>query len=189
MGLENPSPVQPVAYHMVNRRYSEFLNLQTRLEEKTDLRKLIKGTWHFLWINWRLLFGDLWSLVDLHWLESGTDYFRCERSKENIPRHAIWKHGQWQDRGQEGAPGDLPEGWWTFHSCILTLFLKIHCDIDICSFWSSLIWSSQQLCAIPEIANSEEMQEFLALNTDARIAFVKKPFLVSRIDKVSSCTW
>ncbi|KAL7981538.1 hypothetical protein Chor_005626 [Crotalus horridus] len=41
----------------------------------------------------------------------------------------------------------------------------------------------KQLCAIPEIANSEEMQEFLALNTDARIAFVKKPFVVSRIDK------
>lgn len=30
------------------------------------------------------------------------------------------------------------------------------------------------------------MQEFLALNTDARIAFVKKPFIVSRIDKVGS---
>ncbi|XP_035535660.1 sorting nexin-19 [Morone saxatilis] len=42
----------------------------------------------------------------------------------------------------------------------------------------------KQLCAIPEIANSEEMQEFLALNTDARIAFVKKPFIVSRIDKI-----
>lgn len=42
----------------------------------------------------------------------------------------------------------------------------------------------QQLCAMSEIANSEEMQEFLALNTDARIAFVKKPFIVSRIDKV-----
>jgi len=40
------------------------------------------------------------------------------------------------------------------------------------------------LCAVPEIANSEEVQEFLALNTDARIAFVKKPFVVSRIDKV-----
>lgn len=35
-----------------------------------------------------------------------------------------------------------------------------------------------------DIANSEEMQEFLALNTDARIAFVKKPFIVSRIDKI-----
>lgn len=40
---ETPSSIHPVAYHMVNRRYSEFLNLQTRLEEKTDLRKLIKG--------------------------------------------------------------------------------------------------------------------------------------------------
>lgn len=44
----------------------------------------------------------------------------------------------------------------------------------------------QQLCSVPEIANSDEMQEFLALNTDARIAFVKKPFIVSRIDKVST---
>lgn len=42
----------------------------------------------------------------------------------------------------------------------------------------------QHLCAVSEITNSEEMQEFLALNTDARIAFVKKPFIVSRIDKV-----
>ncbi|XP_029964061.1 sorting nexin-19 isoform X2 [Salarias fasciatus] len=42
----------------------------------------------------------------------------------------------------------------------------------------------KQLCTIAEIANSEEMQEFLALNTDARIAFVKKPFIVSRIDKI-----
>lgn len=40
---ENTSSIQPVAYHMVNRRYSEFLNLQTRLEEKAELRKLIKG--------------------------------------------------------------------------------------------------------------------------------------------------
>lgn len=40
---ENAASVQPVAYHMVNRRYSEFLNLQTRLEEKAELRKMIKG--------------------------------------------------------------------------------------------------------------------------------------------------
>lgn len=51
-------------------------------------------------------------------------------------------------------------------------------------FWH--ICLLQQLCAIPEIANSEEVQEFLALNTDARIAFVKKPFMVSRIDKVTA---
>ncbi|XP_043975445.1 sorting nexin-19 isoform X3 [Gambusia affinis] len=43
IGSENTTPIQPVAYHMVNRRYSEFLNLQTRLEEKSELRKLIKG--------------------------------------------------------------------------------------------------------------------------------------------------
>lgn len=40
--LENPDTLQPVAYHMVNRRYSEFLNLQTRLEEKPELRKILK---------------------------------------------------------------------------------------------------------------------------------------------------
>lgn len=34
---------QPVVYHVVNRRYSEFLNLQTRLEERLDLRKVIKS--------------------------------------------------------------------------------------------------------------------------------------------------
>lgn len=47
MGCENPGELQPgpdeVAYHTVNRRYSEFLNLQTRLEEKAELRRLIKG--------------------------------------------------------------------------------------------------------------------------------------------------
>jgi len=42
-GGEDPPAAQQVAYHMVNRRYSEFLNLQTRLEEKADLRRLIKG--------------------------------------------------------------------------------------------------------------------------------------------------
>lgn len=43
----------------------------------------------------------------------------------------------------------------------------------------------QQLSTIPETANSEEMQEFLALNTDASTAFEKKPFVMSRLDKVS----
>lgn len=42
----------------------------------------------------------------------------------------------------------------------------------------------QKLCSIPEAANSEEMQEFLALNTDAKAAFQKKPSS-SRIDKVT----
>lgn len=60
MGCENPGGLPPgsdhmeallsacehppsVAYHTVNRRYSEFLNLQTRLEEKAELRRLLKG--------------------------------------------------------------------------------------------------------------------------------------------------
>ncbi|XP_056230338.1 sorting nexin-19 [Seriola aureovittata] len=113
---ENPSRIQPVAYHMVNRRYSEFLNLQTRLEEKTELRKLIKG-----------VKGPKKVFPDMPFGNMDSDKIEARKG-------------------------------------LLETFLK-------------------QLCAIPEIANSEEMQEFLALNTDARIAFVKKPFIVSRIDK------
>ncbi|XP_058490313.1 sorting nexin-19 [Solea solea] len=114
---ENPSRIQPVAYHMVNRRYSEFLNLQTRLEEKSELRKLIKG-----------VKGPKKIFPDMPFGNMDSDKIEARRG-------------------------------------LLETFLK-------------------QLCAIPEIANSEEMQEFLALNTDARIAFVKKPFIVSRIDKI-----
>ncbi|KAF0030304.1 hypothetical protein F2P81_017035 [Scophthalmus maximus] len=114
---ENPSCIQPVAYHMVNRRYSEFLNLQTRLEEKTEQRKLIKG-----------VKGPKKIFPDMPFGNMDSDKIEARKG-------------------------------------LLETFLK-------------------QLCAIPEIANSEEMQEFLALNTDARIAFVKKPFIVSRIDKI-----
>ncbi|TSQ46622.1 Sorting nexin-19 [Bagarius yarrelli] len=114
---ENPGSSQPMAYHMVNRRYSEFLNLQTRLEEKPELRKMIKHVKGPKKIFPELPFGNM-------------DSDRVEARKG-----------------------------------LLETFLK-------------------QLCAIPEAANSEEMQEFLALNTDARIAFVKKPFIVSRIDKI-----
>ncbi|XP_071327718.1 sorting nexin-19 [Trachinotus anak] len=113
---ENPSRIQPVAYHMVNRRYSEFLNLQTRLEEKNELRKLIKG-----------VKGPKKVFPDMPFGNMDSDKIEARKG-------------------------------------LLETFLK-------------------QLCTIPEIANSEEMQEFLALNTDARIAFVKKPFIVSRIDK------
>ncbi|KAM7413686.1 hypothetical protein PAMA_020866 [Pampus argenteus] len=116
-GCESPSPIQPVAYHMVNRRYSEFLNLQTRLEEKAELRKLIKG-----------VKGPKKIFPDMPFGNMDSDKIEARKG-------------------------------------LLETFLK-------------------QLCAIPEIANSEEMQEFLALNTDARIAFVKKPFIVSRIDKI-----
>ncbi|XP_055457266.1 sorting nexin-19 isoform X1 [Psammomys obesus] len=114
---ENSSGLQQLAYHTVNRRYREFLNLQTRLEEKPDLRKFIKNV-----------------------------------------------------KGPKKLFPDLPFG---------------NMDSDRVEARKSLLESFlKQLCAIPEIANSEEVQEFLALNTDARIAFVKKPFMVSRIDKM-----
>lgn len=82
----------------------------------------------------------------------------------------------------------LLETFLKVEACFATLRL-LFCPVCVFSlYWhvhkAPLIHSLQQLCAIPEIANSEEMQEFLALNTDARIAFVKKPFIVSRIDKV-----
>ncbi|XP_068096495.1 sorting nexin-19-like isoform X1 [Hyperolius riggenbachi] len=109
--------LQPMAYHTVNRRYREFLNLQTRLEERADLRKFIK---------------------------------HIKGPKKFLP--------------------DLPFG---------------NMDSEKVEARKSLLESFlRQLCAVPEIASSEEVQEFLALNTDARIAFVKKPFLVSRIDKI-----
>ncbi|KAK2881203.1 hypothetical protein Q8A67_018471 [Cirrhinus molitorella] len=117
MDSENPESLQPMAYHTVNRRYSEFLNLQTRLEEKPELRKILKNVKGPKKIFPELPFGNM-------------DSDRVEARKG-----------------------------------LLETFLR-------------------QLCAIPETANSEEMQEFLALNTDARIAFVKKPFIVSRIDKI-----
>ncbi|XP_061682742.1 sorting nexin-19-like isoform X8 [Syngnathoides biaculeatus] len=116
-GFESPSSIHPVAYHMVNRRYSEFLNLQARVEERTELKKLIKGV-----KGPRKIFPDM-------------------------------PFGNMDSDKIEARKG------------MLETFLK-------------------HLCAIPEIANSEQMQEFLALNTDARIAFVKKPFIVSRIDKI-----
>ncbi|KAI1903300.1 hypothetical protein AGOR_G00025780 [Albula goreensis] len=114
---ENPGTFQSVAYHMVNRRYSEFLNLQTRLEEKPDLRKMIKN-----------VKGPKKPFPDLSFGNTDIDKVGARKGQ-------------------------------------LETFLK-------------------QLCSIPETANSEEVQEFLALNTDARIAFVKKPFVASRIDKI-----
>lgn len=56
--------------------------------------------------------------------------------------------------------------------------------LDLVSFTPCFSTLLQKLCAIPEAANSEEVREFLALNTDARTAFQKKPSS-SRIDKVS----
>lgn len=110
---ESSSGLQQLAYHTVNRRYREFLNLQTRLEERSELRKFLKNV-----------------------------------------------------KGPKKLFPDLPFG---------------NMDSDKVEARKSLLESFlKQLCAVPELANSEEVQEFLALNTDARIAFVKKP----RIDKM-----
>ncbi|NWS72901.1 SNX19 protein, partial [Crotophaga sulcirostris] len=114
---EGTGSLQQMAYHTVNRRYREFLNLQTRLEEKPELRKFLKN-----------IKGPKKLFPDLPFGNMDSDKVEARKS-------------------------------------LLESFLK-------------------QLCAVPEIANSEEVQEFLALNTDARIAFVKKPFVVSRIDKI-----
>ncbi|NXC65823.1 SNX19 protein, partial [Anhinga anhinga] len=114
---ETAGSLQQMAYHTVNRRYREFLNLQTRLEEKPELRKFLKN-----------IKGPKKLFPDLPFGNMDSDKVEARKS-------------------------------------LLESFLK-------------------QLCAVPEIANSEEVQEFLALNTDARIAFVKKPFVVSRIDKI-----
>ncbi|KFQ35891.1 Sorting nexin-19, partial [Merops nubicus] len=114
---EGTGSLQQVAYHTVNRRYREFLNLQTRLEEKPELRKFLKN-----------IKGPKKLFPDLPFGNMDSDKVEARKS-------------------------------------LLESFLK-------------------QLCAVPEVANSEEVQEFLALNTDARIAFVKKPFVVSRIDKI-----
>ncbi|KAM9175395.1 sorting nexin-19 [Mergus octosetaceus] len=114
---DSTGSLQQMAYHTVNRRYREFLNLQTRLEEKPELRKFLKN-----------IKGPKKLFPDLPFGNMDSDKVEARKS-------------------------------------LLESFLK-------------------QLCAVPEIANSEEVQEFLALNTDARIAFVKKPFVVSRIDKI-----
>ncbi|KAM8835055.1 sorting nexin-19-like isoform 1-T1 [Synchiropus picturatus] len=108
---------RPVTCHSVNRRYSEFLNLQTRLEEKPDVKKFIKSVKGPKRIFPDLPFGS-------------ADSERVEAR-----------------RGQ------------------LDVFLK-------------------QLSSIPETANSEDMQEFLALNSDGSTYFGRKPFVKSRIDKM-----
>ncbi|XP_041949056.1 sorting nexin-19a isoform X1 [Alosa sapidissima] len=107
---------QSVAYHTVNRRYSEFLNLQTRLEEKPELRKVVKN-----------VKGPKRLFLDLPFGNADVDKVEARKGQ-------------------------------------LETYLK-------------------QLCTIPETANSDEVQEFLGLNTDARMTFEKKPS-ISRIDKL-----
>lgn len=40
---ENCGSVQTASCHTVNRRYSEFLNLQTRLEDNPEVKRVIKS--------------------------------------------------------------------------------------------------------------------------------------------------
>uniref|UniRef100_A0A3Q2XIW1 Sorting nexin 19a n=1 Tax=Haplochromis burtoni TaxID=8153 RepID=A0A3Q2XIW1_HAPBU len=108
---------QHAACHAVNRRYSEFLNLQTRLEEKPEMKKLIKN-----------VKGPKRIFPDLSF--SSPDGEKVEVRKSQ-----------------------------------LDAFLK-------------------QLSSIPEIANNEDMQEFLALNSGVCTYFGRKPFAKSRIDKM-----
>eukprot|EP00064_Thunnus_orientalis_P002838 superscaffoldBa00000219_g2846 len=114
---ENDGTLQPVAGHTVNRRYSEFLNLQTRLEEKPEVKKLIKN-----------VKGPKKIFPDLPFGNPDSEKVEARKSQ-------------------------------------LDTFLK-------------------QLNSIPETANSEDMQEFLALNSDVCTYFGRKPFVKSRIDKV-----
>ncbi|XP_056140325.1 sorting nexin-19a [Lampris incognitus] len=114
---ESLGTLQPVAYHTVSRRYSEFLNLQTRLEEKPELKKLIKN-----------VKGPKKLFPDLSFGNADSDKVETRKGQ-------------------------------------LDVFLK-------------------QLSNIPETANSEDMQEFLAVNTDGCPSFEKKPLAKSRIDKM-----
>lgn len=40
---ENSGTLQTASCHTVNRRYSEFLNLQTRLEDNPEVKRVIKS--------------------------------------------------------------------------------------------------------------------------------------------------
>uniref|UniRef100_A0A7N6C1B2 Sorting nexin 19a n=1 Tax=Anabas testudineus TaxID=64144 RepID=A0A7N6C1B2_ANATE len=114
---ENGATLQPAACHTVNRRYSEFLNLQTRLEENPEVKKLIRNV-----KGPKKMFPDL--------LFGNGDNEKIEGRKSQ-----------------------------------LDTFLK-------------------QLSSIPETSNSEDMQEFLALNSDACTYFGRRPVAKSKIDKV-----
>ncbi|KAM9780992.1 sorting nexin-19a isoform 3-T4 [Syngnathus typhle] len=114
---ENSDLLQLATCHSVNRRYSEFLNLQTRLEENPEVKKFVKN-----------VKGPKKMFPDLPF--GNTDGEKVEARK-----------------GQ------------------LDTFLK-------------------QLNSIPETARTEDMQEFLSLNSGGCTYFGKKPFSKSRIDKM-----
>ncbi|XP_035522001.1 sorting nexin-19a [Morone saxatilis] len=114
---ENSDSLKLVSCHTVNRRYSEFLNLQTRLEEKPEVKKVIKN-----------VKGPKKMFPDLPFGNADNDKVEARKSQ-------------------------------------LDTFLK-------------------QLSSIPETSNSEDMQEFMALNSDVCTYFGRRPFVKSRIDKM-----
>uniref|UniRef100_A0A665UAH6 Sorting nexin 19a n=1 Tax=Echeneis naucrates TaxID=173247 RepID=A0A665UAH6_ECHNA len=118
---ENDSCLQPASCHAVNRRYSEFLNLQTRLEEKPEVKKLIKN-----------VKGPKKMFPDLPFGNAESERVEARKSQLNT-------------------------------------FLKV---------------CTENLPSLSETANSEDMQEFLAVNTEGSTYFGKKPVVKSRIDKM-----
>ncbi|KAK7925535.1 hypothetical protein WMY93_007845 [Mugilogobius chulae] len=114
---ENRSTLQTFTSHTVSRRYSEFLNLQTRLEEKPEMKKLLKN-----------IKGPKKIFPDISFGNSDSEKVEARK-------------------------------------CQLDTFLK-------------------QLSSIPETANSEDMQEFLGLNSDICTHFGRRPVGKSRIDKM-----
>ncbi|KAK2828529.1 hypothetical protein Q5P01_019563 [Channa striata] len=116
-GAENGAIQPPAACHTVKRRYSEFLNLQNRLEENPEVKKLIKN-----------VKGPKKMFPDLPFGNTDSDKVEARKSQ-------------------------------------LDTFLK-------------------QLSSIPETANSEDMKEFLALNSENYTYFERKPVVKSKIDKM-----
>ncbi|XP_055004631.1 sorting nexin-19a [Boleophthalmus pectinirostris] len=114
---ENGGAQHSFTSHTINRRYSEFLNLQTRLEEKPEMKKLLKN-----------IKGPKKIFPDISFGNSDSEKVEARK-------------------------------------CQLDTFLK-------------------QLSSIPETANSEDMQEFLGLNSDVCAHFGRRPVGKSRIDKM-----
>lgn len=110
---------------------------------------------------------------------------RCQRSKETFPRPSLQQPGHRKSGSQEKPTGIIPQGkrFPSTNKMFRVNKMWLLCKtLDLVS--SHLFPLLQKLCVVPEAANSEEVREFLALNTDATAAFQKKPSS-SRIDKVT----
>lgn len=62
---EDGASLHSLTDHAVNRRYSEFLNLQARLEEKPEVKKLIKSKkLSSVWDGRQTLVGQVRYLIE-----------------------------------------------------------------------------------------------------------------------------